>query len=239
MGTGSAFFTGSASSVSSATIFCALGRNCASCSFAYSTASLLIVASRSAFDAAATSGREMTAFRASRKMTIATGSVGAFGPPNGFYAELLCANHMCGTRITREWSAESAADGASDKPRPSAILYNAGTLPQRLRAPPVAKIRLSRSGKQDTHTRSAQPHLRAAQSSPPRPLWLCIAGRPSRGFFLKGPTRYTTLCDSKLHFPTDNPPAFGGFSHRRKKEARRTETHTGRCVRLSHHRPRP
>ncbi len=42
---------------------------------------LLISASRPAFDAAATSGREMTAFRASRKMTIATGSVGAFGPP--------------------------------------------------------------------------------------------------------------------------------------------------------------
>jgi hypothetical protein len=60
VGSGSCFFTGAGStwSFSSATIFCALGRNCASCSFAYSPASRLIVVSRSAFDAAAISGRD-------------------------------------------------------------------------------------------------------------------------------------------------------------------------------------
>jgi hypothetical protein len=46
--------------------------------------------------------------------------------------------------------------------------------------PLTAKARLSRSSRLGTHTRSIQAHFRAAQSSPPRPLWFCIADMHSR-----------------------------------------------------------
>jgi hypothetical protein len=39
---------------------------------------------------------------------------------------------------------------------------------------------LSRSSRLGTHTRSIQAHLRAARSSPPRPLWFCIVDMQSR-----------------------------------------------------------
>ena len=64
------------------------------------------------------------------------------------------------------------------------IHEGAPTTPLIIRAPLAAKSRLSRSSRLGTHTRSIQAHLRAAQSSPPRPLWFCIADRKSR--FLKG-----------------------------------------------------
>jgi hypothetical protein len=44
----------------------------------------------------------------------------------------------------------------------------------------AAKPRLSRSGTLSIHTRSIQLRLRAAQSSPPRPLFFCIADIPGR-----------------------------------------------------------
>src|ERR1700730_4355457 len=53
-----------------------------------------------------------------------------------------------------------------------------------IRALLEAKSRLSRSSRLGTHTRSIQAHLRAARSSPPRPLWFCIVDRKSH--FLKG-----------------------------------------------------
>jgi hypothetical protein len=46
--------------------------------------------------------------------------------------------------------------------------------------PLTAKARLSRSSRLGIHTRSIQAHFRAAQSSPPRPLWFCIADMHSR-----------------------------------------------------------
>jgi hypothetical protein len=55
--------------------------------------------------------------------------------------------------------------------------------------PLTAKARLSRSSRLGTHTRSIQAHFRAAQSSPPRPLWFCIAGMQSRSKHLSRCTR--------------------------------------------------
>jgi hypothetical protein len=60
----------------------------------------------------------------------------------------------------------------------------------------AAKARLSRSSRLGTHTRSTQPRLPAAQSSPPRPLWFCIVDMQSPGFskglgFSKVLARYT------------------------------------------------
>jgi hypothetical protein len=46
--------------------------------------------------------------------------------------------------------------------------------------PLAAKSRLSRSSRLGTHTRSIQAHLRAARSSPPRPLLFCIVDMQSR-----------------------------------------------------------
>jgi hypothetical protein len=92
------------------------------------------------------------------------------------------------------------------------------------RAPSAAKVRSSRSSRLGTHTRSAQAHLLAVQSSPPRRFWFCIADMPSQGF-LNGPTRYTTPCDrvktALLPPSRDNPPASDAFRDRRKKEADR------------------
>jgi hypothetical protein len=49
-----------------------------------------------------------------------------------------------------------------------------------IRAPLAAKSRLSRSSRPSTHTRLIQARLRAARSSPPRPLWFCIVDMQSR-----------------------------------------------------------
>jgi hypothetical protein len=78
-------------------------------------------------------------------------------------------------------------------------------------APSAAKARLSRSSRLDTHTRSIQAHFRAAQSSPPRPLWFCIADMHSRSS--KGLSRHTIPCDrfELPHPSSDNPPACDGF----------------------------
>jgi hypothetical protein len=65
--------------------------------------------------------------------------------------------------------------------------------------PLTAKARLSRSSRLGTHTRSIQAHFRAAQSSPPRPLWFCIADMHSRSS--KGLSRHTTPCD-RVRTPT-------------------------------------
>jgi hypothetical protein len=46
--------------------------------------------------------------------------------------------------------------------------------------PLTAKARLSRNSRLGTHTRSIRAHFRAAQSSPPRPLWFYIADMESR-----------------------------------------------------------
>jgi hypothetical protein len=59
--------------------------------------------------------------------------------------------------------------------------------------PLTAKACLSRSSRLGTHTRSIQAHFRAAQSSPPRPLWFCIADMHSCSS--KGLSRHTIPCD--------------------------------------------
>jgi hypothetical protein len=51
-----------------------------------------------------------------------------------------------------------------------------------IRVPLAAKLRLSRSSRPSTHTRLIQARLRAARSSPPRPLWFCIVDMRSPGF---------------------------------------------------------
>jgi hypothetical protein len=82
--------------------------------------------------------------------------------------------------------------------------------------PLTAKARLSRSSRRGTHTRSTQAHFRAAQSSPPRPLWFCIADMHSRS--LKGPSRHTTPCDRvRAHPSSDNPAGLQQVLNGRKK----------------------
>jgi len=70
--------------------------------------------------------------------------------------------------------------------------------------PLTAKARLSRSSRLGTHTRSIQAHFRAAQSSPPRPLWFCIADMHSRSS--KGPSRRPLAIGFEPH------PVLGGVS---------------------------
>jgi hypothetical protein len=72
--------------------------------------------------------------------------------------------------------------------------------------PLTAKAHLSRSSRLGTHTRSIQAHFRAAQSSPPRPLWFCIADMHSRSS--KGLSRHTIPCDRfELPHPSSDNPA--------------------------------
>jgi hypothetical protein len=54
----------------------------------------------------------------------------------------------------------------------------------------AAKARLSRRSRLGTHTRSTRADAPPGQSSPPRPLWLCIADMQSPCRF-EGPTRHT------------------------------------------------
>jgi hypothetical protein len=84
----------------------------------------------------------------------------------------------------------------------------------------AAKASLSRRSRLGTHTRSIQAHIRAVQSSPPRPLWLCSADTDSRSCrSSKGLSRHTTPCGRVLA-PT--PPVttslFAMGSRRKKKE---------------------
>src|SRR4029077_3987034 len=67
----------------------------------------------------------------------------------------------------------------------------------------AAKSRLLRSGTLATRTRSSQLHLRAAQSSPPRPLGLCIADMQSP-CPLENSTRHAL--GVQMHPSSDNPP---------------------------------
>jgi hypothetical protein len=86
--------------------------------------------------------------------------------------------------------------------------------------PLTAKARLSRSSRLGTRTRSNQAQLRAAQSSPPRPLWFCIADMQSRGSSSsKRLPRWTrpVAIGFKLHSPIDNPPACDGFYMEEKR----------------------
>ena len=86
--------------------------------------------------------------------------------------------------------------------------------------PLTAKARLSRSSRLGTHTRSIQAHFRAAQSSPPRPLWFCIADMHSRSS--KGLSRHTTPCD-RVRVPTpssNNPPVCERFRRKKKRAYR-------------------
>jgi hypothetical protein len=54
-------------------------------------------------------------------------------------------------------------------------------------------------------------HFRAAQSSPPHPLWFCIADMDSRSS--KGLSRHTIPCDRVRvsHPSSDNPPVCDRF----------------------------
>jgi hypothetical protein len=86
--------------------------------------------------------------------------------------------------------------------------------------PLTAKARLSRSSRLGTHTRSNQAQLRAAQSSPPRPLWFCIADMQSHGSSSsKRLPRWTrpVAIGFKLHSSIDNPPACDGFYMEEKR----------------------
>jgi hypothetical protein len=89
--------------------------------------------------------------------------------------------------------------------------------------PLTAKARLSRRSRLGTHTRSIQAHFRAAQSSPPRPLWFRIADMHSRSS--KGLSRHTTPCD-RVRAPTPpvTTPRFATGSRRKKKEPDRLGT---------------
>jgi hypothetical protein len=83
--------------------------------------------------------------------------------------------------------------------------------------PLTAKARLSRSSRLGTHTRSIQAHFRATQSSPPCPLWFCIADMHSRSS--KGLSRHTTPCDRvRAPIPPVTTPRFATGSRGKKKE---------------------
>jgi hypothetical protein len=111
--------------------------------------------------------------------------------------------------------------------QPEALPKNSTARPAILRAAAAlltsvswaAKSRLSRSSTLGTHTRSIQAHAPAAQSSPPRPLWLCIADRESR--LSKGLARDTQPLGDGVQrcgpLRSDNPPACNGFCIQRKK----------------------
>jgi hypothetical protein len=106
--------------------------------------------------------------------------------------------------------------------------------------PLTAKARLSRSSRLGTHTRSIQAHFRAAQSSPPRPLWFCIADMHSRSS--KGLSRHTTPCD-RVRAPTPpvTTPRFATGSRRKKKEPigmLPDRDLTAHCAKLTDHRLR-
>jgi hypothetical protein len=78
----------------------------------------------------------------------------------------------------------------------------------------AAKARLSRMSMPGTHTRSTRADPPPGQSSPPRPLWLCIADMQSP-CPLEGPTRHTQ--GIQMHSSCDNPPACDGFCIGEKK----------------------
>jgi hypothetical protein len=101
-----------------------------------------------------------------------------------------------------------------------------------IRGPPLAaKSRLSRSSRLGTHTRLIQARLRAARSSPPRPLWLCIVDMQSR--FSEGLPHDTQppAIGRKLHSSSDNSPTCKRVLQGTKKRHRKTsEGHPATCL---------
>ena len=102
----------------------------------------------------------------------------------------------------------------------------------------AAKPRLSRSGTLGTHTRSTQAHLRAVQSSPPRPLGLCIADMQSPRAS-EGLTRHTHTRGSNARLPATTRQLVMGSTWGKKEPGRYpTETHADHRARLTNHRQR-
>jgi hypothetical protein len=87
--------------------------------------------------------------------------------PDGFIASAACTPVQAMRRIISRCMTSCGGSASS-------------RAPLIIRAPLAAKSRLSRSSRLGTHTRSIQAHLRAARSSPPRPLWFCIVDMQSR-----------------------------------------------------------
>ena len=117
-------------------------------------------------------------------------------------------------RLTRPWRGFPLGAGLGDPH--STLQISSWQKPTNGGRPLAAEPRLPHRSRPGTHTRSIRAHLRAAQFSPPRPLWFCIADMQSRGS-LKRLSRWTLRLGSKLRSSINNPPACDGFYMEEKR----------------------